>query len=213
MMTQEGANAQSIQEGVGLLASAFLGNTLIATMLEEDAVAQPSENDIDIKEDNEAHSGSKRGTNMLQEDASTRSSQKHGATKASEKADRETEDKDKDKATATQKKSKNNQKKSTSSGCAKFLSATSSSTVSSSTTSDRTILPAPKPRFGFDECRNELKCRNHGCSKLTNCYDDSTVICPYGALLIILQFIALIRLIIGTAASSRSYATVLSGAY
>jgi hypothetical protein len=35
-----------------------------------------------------------------------------------------------------------------------------------------------KHRFGFDEYRDELKCRKHECGKLTNCYDGSTVICP-----------------------------------
>lgn len=35
-----------------------------------------------------------------------------------------------------------------------------------------------KHPFGFDEYRDELKCRKPECGKLTNCYDGSTVICP-----------------------------------
>jgi hypothetical protein len=49
------------------------------------------------------------------------------------------------------------------------------------------VAPASTPRkvqlflktpFGFDEHREELKCRKSECGKLTNCYDGSTVICP-----------------------------------
>lgn len=37
---------------------------------------------------------------------------------------------------------------------------------------------APKPRFGFDDYSNHLKCRRHECGKFTNCYDGDTVHCP-----------------------------------
>lgn len=59
--------------------------------------------------------------------------------------------------------------------------------VTSSPASDTTVTATAdstkvslvlKPRFGFDDYRDELKCRRHGCAKLTNCYDGSTVICP-----------------------------------
>jgi hypothetical protein len=47
-----------------------------------------------------------------------------------------------------------------------------------SSTSTSIIVPATKPRFGFDDNRDQLKCRKHGCDKLTNCYDGDSVHCP-----------------------------------
>jgi hypothetical protein len=48
----------------------------------------------------------------------------------------------------------------------------------SSSTSTSIIVPATKPRFGFDDYHDQLKCRKHGCDKLTNCYDGDTLHCP-----------------------------------
>lgn len=59
--------------------------------------------------------------------------------------------------------------------------------MTSSSASDSTVTPTAdsskvsmisKPRFGFDDYHEELRCQKHGCGKLTNCYDGLTVICP-----------------------------------
>jgi hypothetical protein len=70
------------------------------------------------------------------------------------------------KAMRVEPKKSNKKKKSTISG------------TGSSSTSTSIILPATKSRFGFDGYRDQLKCRKHGCDKLTNCYDGDTLHCP-----------------------------------
>ena len=56
--------------------------------------------------------------------------------------------------------------------------SSSDGTVPAPATPDRTANLVLTSRFGFDEFRDELKCRRSGCGKLTNCHDGSTVICP-----------------------------------
>jgi hypothetical protein len=56
--------------------------------------------------------------------------------------------------------------------------SSSDGTVPAPKTPNRTANLVLTSRFGFDEFRDELKCRRSGCGKLTNCHDGSTVICP-----------------------------------